>query len=367
MQQGGHSKDTWVLSDAPVDTFSMLPPRNEFVELRRASQVVPSSVADNVFWLGRYAERAENQARILRAIIPRVHLADDAELGSLTCLAACLGTRSDLLAKGRRGRPSFSALRRELLALITDHKRADGLAATLAEVSRIGDSVRERLSEDMMLLLGQLPSSVQAQKGTFLTSYTAMLTKCLELLSAFSGMERENINRGSGWLFLSLGRRLERAIYLTRELRHVTRPLAAENWSYLERLLEVADSTVTYRTRYYTTLQPLAVLDVLMADERNPRSLDFQLDHLAELYAKLPRNLPADLQTMQDAVLSLRRIDLQAVTQRINMPGTHPSNECEEIDQFLARLENLLPSWSNNLSSHYFSHARTLPITMGND
>ena len=80
-------------------------------------------------------------------------------------------------------------------------------------------------------------------------------------------MERENINRGSGWLFMSLGRRLERSIYLTRELRIITRHLHIEDWAYLERLLEVADSSVTYRTRYYTTLQPLAVLDVLMADE----------------------------------------------------------------------------------------------------
>jgi uncharacterized circularly permuted ATP-grasp superfamily protein/uncharacterized alpha-E superfamily protein len=367
MQRGGHSKDAWVLSDGPVDTFSMLPPRNELVQLRRASLVVPSSVADNTFWLGRYVERAENQARILRSLIPRVHLAEDAELASLTCLVSCLGTRSARIADRRRRRPSFNGLRRELLSLLTDHKRADGLAATLAEVSRIGDSVSERLSGDMMMLLGQLRRSVQAQKGTFLTSYTAMLTKCLELLSAFSGMERENINRGSGWLFLSLGRRLERAIYLTRELRHITKPLAAENWAYLERLLEVADSTVTYRTRYYATLQPLAVLDILMADETNPRSLDFQLDHLADLYAKLPRYLPADLQAMQDAVDSLRRIDLQRMTHRINESGSYPLDGYEEVDQFLARLENLLPSWSNNLSSHYFSHARTLPITMGND
>ncbi|HTF68740.1 MAG TPA: alpha-E domain-containing protein, partial [Edaphobacter sp.] len=304
---------------------------------------------------------------ILRSIIPRVHLAEDTELGSLICLATCLGTRSARLTEGRRGPPSFNALRRELLASLTDHKRADSLAATLDEVSRIGDSVRERLSGDMMLLLSQLRSSVRAQKGTFLTSYTVMLTKCLELLSAFSGMERENINRGSGWLFLSLGRRLERAIYLTQELRHVTKPLAVENWAYLERLLEVADSTVTYRTRYYTNLQPLAVLDLLMADEHNPRSLDFQLDHLAELYAKLPRNLSSDLQAIQDAVRSLRLIDLQALTERFNKPGSDLSDGYEEVDQFLARLEKLLPSWSNNLSSHYFSHARTLPITMGFD
>ena len=66
MQRGGHSKDAWVLWDGPVDTFSMLHPRNEPVELRRVSRGVPSSVADNVFWLGRYVERAENIARILR-------------------------------------------------------------------------------------------------------------------------------------------------------------------------------------------------------------------------------------------------------------------------------------------------------------
>ena len=129
-----------------------------------------------------------------------------------------------------------------------------------------------------------------------------MLTACLELLSAFSGMERENINRGLGWLFLSIGRRLERAIYLTRQLREITTPLAEQDWPLLECLLEVADSSMTYRTRYYTTLQPLAVLDVLMADETNPRSLDFQLSHLADLYQNLPRHLPDDLQAMRDAL-----------------------------------------------------------------
>ena len=71
---------------------------------------------------------------------------------------------------------------------------------------------------------------------------------------------------------MSLGRRLERANFLTRQLREITRPLAPGNWPYLEYLLEVADSSMTYRQRYYTVLQPVAVLDVLLADETNPRS-----------------------------------------------------------------------------------------------
>jgi uncharacterized circularly permuted ATP-grasp superfamily protein len=372
MQRGGHSKDAWVLSDAPVDTFSMLRRRDLPVELRRVSLVVPSSVADNTFWLGRYVERAENQARILRSMIPRVHIAEDAELGSLICLLGCLGSRNSKRLTSRSKLPTLSALQKELITVLTDGKRPDSLPSTLDEISRIGGTVQERLSSDMMLIIRQMPGSIHRQKDASLANYSAMLTKCLELLSAFSGLERENINRGSGWLFLSLGRRLERAIYLTRELRQITRPLATEDWAYLEFLLEVADSSMTYRTRYYTTLQPMAVLDVLMADETNPRSLDFQLSHIADLYKKLPRHDPSALQAMQNAVDSLRRIDLQSMQYSFGSSGPVSSSQrrnsgLARLDRFLAKLEDLLPSWSNDLCSHYFSHARTLPTTMGND
>jgi uncharacterized alpha-E superfamily protein len=194
-----------------------------------------------------------------------------------------------------------------------------------------------------------------------------MLTGCLELLSAFSGMERENINRGLGWLFMSIGRRLERAIHLTRQLREITTPLGEQDWPLLECLLEVADSSMTYRSRYYTTLQPLAVLDVLFADETNPRSLGFQLTHLVHLYQQLPRHLPDDLNAMRKALALLRTFDLQNI--RYPLPGAEAVADDVEglsrLESFLRGLELLLPSWSNNLSSRYFSHARTLPITIG--
>jgi uncharacterized alpha-E superfamily protein len=366
MQRGGHSKDAWVLWDSPVDTFSMLRPRNEPVELRRVSRVVPSSVADNAFWLGRYVERAENIARILRAMIPRVRRAEDAELDCLIRLHRCLESRHSKLPKPKHRRPISAELEQEMTSLLADAKRPDSLACTLTEVSRIGGNIRERLSADMMFLLGQLRDSIHIGHGTTFLEYPAMLTDCLELLSAFSGMERENINRGLGWLFMTIGRRLERAIYLTRQLREITAPLTEQDWSLLECLLEVADSSMTYRTRYYTTLQPLAVLDVLMADETNPRSLDFQVSHVADLYQKLPRHLPADLRAMQAALVLLRSFDLRKL--KYPLPGaaaTNGSDGLARLASFLRELEGLLPSWSNNLSSRYFSHARTLPITIG--
>jgi uncharacterized circularly permuted ATP-grasp superfamily protein/uncharacterized alpha-E superfamily protein len=367
MQRGGHSKDVWVLWDGPVDTFSMLRPRNEPVELRRVSSAVPSSVADNVFWLGRYAERAESIARILRPMISRVRRADAAELGCLLRLHSCLDTRHSKLPKAKEGPPTALDLELEMISVMGDLKRADSLAHTLAEVSRVGGNVRERLSSDMVFLLGQLRDSVKIERDTPFLEYPAMLTGCLELLSAFSGMERENINRGLGWLFMTFGRRLERAMYLTRQLREITSPLAEQDWPLLECLLEVADSSMTYRTRYYTTLQPLAVLDVLMADETNPRSLDFQLSHLIDIYPKLPRHLPDDLDAMRTALAKLRDFDLRKL--QYPLPGAaavkHRSNGLAQLERFLRELENLLPAWSNNVSTTYFSHARTLPINVG--
>ena len=369
MQRGGHSKDAWVLSDSPVDTFSLLHPRNQPVTLRRGSPDVPSSVADRVYWLGRYVERAENTARITRAMISRVRRADPAELSCLVRLHDCLRSRHSKLPKAKKRHPTTLEFENELISVISDPKRTDSLAFILSEVYRVGNSVRERLSTDMMILIGQLRTSLETERDTQIPEYPASLTLCLELLSAFSGMERENINRGLGWMFMSAGRRLERAIYLTRLLRQITLPLGEQDSPLLECLLEVGDSTMTYRTRYYTTLQPVAVLDVLMADEGNPRSLDFQLAHLADLYQKLPRHMADDLEAMRDALAMLRSFDLPTLS--YSLPREAPKAKAKgseglvRLENFLGSLERLLPSWSDNLSSRYFSHARTLPISIG--
>jgi len=337
-----------------------------FVTLRREAPGVPSRVADNVFWLGRYVERAESIARIVRSIASRVRQASESELECLVRLHGCLDSRQSKLPKSKRRQIAPSEFEKELISIITDVKRTDGLAFTLSELARVGGNVRERLSADMMFLVGQLRDSIQTLPSAQFLEYPAMLTRCLELLSAFSGMERENINRGLGWLFLSLGRRLERAIFLARQMREITRPLSEKDWPLLECLLEVADSSVSYRTRYFTTLQPLAVLDVLMADGANPRSLDFQLSHLVDIYERLPRHLPEDLNAMREALTVLRSFEMRKI--RYPLPGATDSANASglaRLERFLRGLEALLPSWSNNLSSRYFSHARTLPITVG--
>ena len=142
MQQGGHSKDAWVLWDGPVDTFSMLRPRTQTVELRRGSTDLPSRVADNLFWLGRYAERAECIARLLRCVMSRVRRAAPAELACLARLHSCLESSDSTLPKDRTA--TAVDLEREAVALMVNPKRFDSLTSTLNEVQRVGSNVRER-------------------------------------------------------------------------------------------------------------------------------------------------------------------------------------------------------------------------------
>ena len=365
MQRGGYSKDAWVAWDRPVDTFSMLRPRHQPIELRRAAADVPSRVADNLYWLGRYAERCENIARLLRTLIGRIRRVDGPELRCLLRLHGCADSRYSTLST--TGLPTQDELERELVSLMSDAKRPDSLAANLAQVSRIGGNVRERLSADMTRLIGQLAESAQLQEYMLFVEYGGVLDGCLELLSAFSGLERENVTRGAGWTFMSLGRRLERSLYSARQLREITGPIDESDWPLLEYLLEVADSSMTYRSRYFTTLQPVAVLDVLLADETNPRALNFQLAHMVDLYQKLPRHVPEDLQSMRRALALLRNVDLTDL--EYPLPGAAPSSTGSEerarLHRCLKELEEFVPSWSDNLSNTYFNHARTLPVTIG--
>jgi uncharacterized alpha-E superfamily protein len=295
----------------------------------------------------------------------RVRRASNGEFGCLLRLHGCFDSQHSLLPKDRSATPR--ELEDELVSLMSNAERPDSLASSLAEVQRVGGSIRERLSADMSRLLVELADSAHTEEYMLFVEYSAILNGCLEVLSAFSGMERENITRGTGWLFMSLGRRLERAMYVVRQLRELTAPLDEESWPLLEYLLEVSDSSMTYRSRYFTTLQPAAVLDVLMADETNPRSLNFQMAHLTKLYRRLPRHTKDDFEAIRHALKLLRGLDLQHVD--FPLPGSGRAGWCpdglSQLDSSLGSVQNLLHSWADNISLTYFNHARTYPISIG--
>jgi uncharacterized alpha-E superfamily protein len=184
-----------------------------------------------------------------------------------------------------------------------------------------------------------------------------VLNGCIGTLAALRGIEMENMTRGPGWHFLSIGRRLERSLHLVKLFRTIIVPLSLQTWPALEMLLEVADSSMTYRSRYFTILQPAPVLDLLMNEEANPRSLAFQARDLSE-HCRSLSSMPSGAgwpinkqKRLEEAASNLFRADVRMLCE----PGA--GSPRERLDELLAGLDAALPAFSNAITHAYFSHA----------
>jgi uncharacterized circularly permuted ATP-grasp superfamily protein/uncharacterized alpha-E superfamily protein len=371
MQRGGGSKDTWVLSDRPVGTFSLQQPRDAPVELNRgAVGDVPSRAVDQVFWLGRYAERSEHLARMLRCILIRLTRqvgaaeAEGPEWDSLMKMHECLESPHARLSKDdAEGHPDkLRDLEGEILSRIFEEQRSDSLTAILNRAGRSVAQVRDRLSSDLVRVVNQF-STLARGAGDSAWGYVsvgdalAVLNGCIGTLAALRGIEMENIVRGPGWHFLSIGRRIERSIQLVELFRKIIVPLKPQTWRSLEMLLEIADSSMAYRSRYFTILQPAPVLDLLMNEELNPRSLAFQMKDLFE-HCRSLSGMPSGAgwpilkqQRLEEAASNLFGADVRELCE----PGAGGSRE--RLDELLAQVGAALPALSNAITHAYFSHA----------
>src|ERR1700722_6684683 len=369
MQRGGGSKDTWVLSDGPVDTFSLQRPRDLPVELHRGIvSDLPSRAADHIFWLGRYAERSEHLARMLRCILTRLTgqlgKADDREWASLMKIQQCLESPHErLTSKEPEKHPDqLRDLEQEVLSRIFEEQRSDSLTAILNRAGRSAAQVRDRLSADFLRVVDKFGTLTRvANDGAWgyvsIGDALAVLNNCIVTLASLRGVEMENIVRGPGWHFLGTGRRIERAVHLVKLFRRIILPLSTQTWPALEMLLEVADSSMAYRSRYFTIMQPAPVLDLLMNEDLNPRSLAFQMKDLFEHCRSLSSMPSGDgwpitkQKRLEEAAAYLFGADVQWLCEP-DASGTR-----QRLDELLARVDAALPALSNAITHAYFSHA----------
>jgi uncharacterized alpha-E superfamily protein len=354
MQRGGGSKDTWVLSDGPVSTMSLLSPQGVTVRHERRSADLPSRVADNLFWLGRYAERAEHTMRLLRSIV--VRLTDEDTTEDATELVTLLEVlvRVKLLPERFEQRMPTRDLAQNLLAFLFRQNPPAALRQTLTDLRRIASVVRDRLSVDTWRILNQLHEDFRLRHGRIqFDDVLGHLNRMITDLAAFSGMEMENMTRGHGWRFLDIGRRLERACNLTSLVRGA---LAAGPAAMLGPLLEVADSTMTYRRCYFATPQLAPVLDLLLLDPTNTRALAFQLTALSEHAQQLPRDPKAPSPTREErlsahAIATIKEAEIDTLVQP-SPDGTFPA-----VNELLNSTEGDLRALSDAITHFYFSHA----------
>jgi uncharacterized alpha-E superfamily protein len=362
MQRGGGSKDTWVLSTTPLSTPSHPPLGTQPLELRRSGFDLPSRVADNMFWLGRYVERAEGAVRLLRSGL--IRLTDESGLASIMALPAllrALHTVWDAIPTVAIDDPHMSLARLEqlLLTVMFEAQYTDSVRATLTALHRVAARARDRISVDAWRILSHLDQDFPPPRPLSqvpLSEALVLLNRTITTLAAFSGLGVENMTRGPAWRFLDMGRRLERAMQTVSLVRSLLVDVSEYEGAVLETLLEIADSSMTYRSRYLSTLQFAPVLDLLLTDDTNPRSVAYQLVALAQHVEQLPqeRSRP-DLSPAQRLTIGivtvLRLAEIETLCTTDN-DGTLP-----HLDILLGHLMANLPVLSEVLTHHYLSHA----------
>ena len=293
MQRGGSAKDIWVLSPEPVSTFSLLPRDLTPADLVRSGANLSSRVVENLYWFGRYAERCDGTARLLRLAMGRtidaVRSADHPNWRAIAqLLRNCHVLPEDEPVPGA----DDLGLLRVLRAATVDASRP-GLAADLQQLLRVAGQLRERLSVDNWRSLSALVQDFErrAAQPMSLANALSAIDRAIVAFMSLSGFALDGMTRDLGWRFLSIGRRIERLQFLCAALREAAAIHAVDPNAELDWLLELADSTITYRSRYMARPQWLAVLDLLALDESNPRALAFQVKGIADYLDRLSKAL----------------------------------------------------------------------------
>lgn len=354
-------KDAWILSGGPVKEVSLLSSSGQQIVLRRSGAELPSRVADNLFWLGRNVERAEGAARLLRTIL--VRLTSESQLGSIPELPVLLRCAADqgqiepgFVVEGMS--QQLPKIEKALPAAVFDERQVGSLRFTLSAMQRVASIVRDRISLDSWRIINRVDQDFRPpRKGaTFdLSDLLVMLNQVVLDLTAFSGLVMESMTRAQGWRFLDIGRRMERAVHTMSLLLNSMVESRHDESAVLESILEVGDSLMTYRSRYLSNLQLAAVLDLLMTDETNPRSLAYQFAALHEHVENLPRDRSQPMRSPEQRIVmsalhSVRMVDVETLSQ------LEQNGRRNHLERFLSRLAQQLPKLSDVIAHKYLIH-----------
>jgi uncharacterized circularly permuted ATP-grasp superfamily protein/uncharacterized alpha-E superfamily protein len=283
LQRGGSTGDAWVLSDKPVAETTLLPAPDR-ITITRATGALPSRAAANLFWVARYVERAEATLRLVRALVNRAGDSDEETARIVERIGDLLGAWEAIPTDLPNARPVLVA------AAALQRRDLPGALPFLVGAAQSGASaIRDRFSPDAWRALTDLSELIHASLDQTPTE-SAIFERtngALRIIASFSGLAQENMSQLAGWRFLELGRRIERAIATCRFLRQFA--FGVEPASALDVLLELADSQITYRLRYVMVAAPAPVIDLVVLDPNNPRSVVYQLARIEAHLAALPK------------------------------------------------------------------------------
>lgn len=345
MQRGGISKDTWVCF-SPQAASELPRVRTLGVrDLQRHDPYLPSRQAENLFWLGRYSERSDHHARLIRSALSRYLDADPNESIGLR-LALHHGQQLGLLSEK-------GSLDTRLLASINDATHSQSVVATLRSLIAAAAEVRSRLSQENWIAIVELEqeaASLDASQEA--GAALSFLDRLLMSLSALAGFALDDMTQDQSWRFLMLGRRIERLQLLCALLANTMSLPQGHHQGALDWLLDIADSRITYRSRYLSSAQLIPVLDLLLLDPGNPHSVAFQLRQIVQLLSMVGSGEHQTMSTLESQLLSL---DLAVIESDLMLPQRLPQ-ALATLTQLLHHVQRTAWKLADKLSLQYFAH-----------
>jgi uncharacterized circularly permuted ATP-grasp superfamily protein/uncharacterized alpha-E superfamily protein len=357
---GEGSKDTWVLADGPVSQETLLQTPNEPVEIRRGGVDLSSRAAEHFFWLGRLMTRTESLGKWVRAVASRLSSEADSEsIPELPILIRGLAAQG-MIEPGvvvdeiRDQLPTIESL---LPAAVFNNDDINAIRSTVSRMAVLASSVRDLMSLDTWRIIRQMDENFwSSPKSDGLLDVMEKVNELLVQLAALGGNVADSMTRTHAWRFLDFGRRLENAMQTANLLSSVLNATGSADHALLESLLEICDSLMTYRFRYSSRMQLAPVLDLLLCDDTNPRSVLYQVKQCFEHVNQLPRDRTAphirsELTLVASVSTLLKSVDSQQIAAAYNDKNPKP---LKELLQFI---EDTLPKLSDAIAHRYFFHS----------
>ncbi len=360
MQRGGGSADVWVHSLGDVDRNSRLPPLALRATIERYRAPVTSRAAENMFWLGRYTERADNSVRLARLTL-NLLAGDDANSPPLLNWLHRLALRNALVSDEVPTAPqSRRVFERALIASMGDVKDQASVGSNLQSIRHAAAAVRERMSPDHWNEIEHaeadfLQSSAEMAGETGEARYSPvaaqlMLESAAGALAAMTGAQTDHMTRDEAWQLLSIGRHLERLSFLTYALASAFETGSVHSMAGFEAVLALFDSTITFHARYQQRRDAAAMVDLLVLDHDNPRSLSWVTHALTKRMHRLPGTVSGTQSDLTKPLLDTRTWYLEALCE----PGTEVHYPV--LAQLLQNCEASAYEVASSISARYFTH-----------
>ena len=366
-QSGGFSKDAWIISPEPGRTVNVLNEIPVTVE-ETYNDMLPSHAAENLFWVGRYTERLLGNARFLRTVMQflaegnklKTEVNRQTEKSLLEAFSKYSYTVPGFVAEDDE--EIFADPWKELKDVLFNERRTGGIKFNFLQFHRAIHEVREHWSTDTWRVIRGMEEGLQNGIPLSHHGHLQMLQALDSLITsvvAFIGLNRESISREQGWIMLDVGRKIEQSLLVISMLRNTLIKKYSEQVEYnlQQAVLASNEGLVNYRYKYRRPLQNLLVIDLLIFDPSNPRSLIYQVVRLKNYLQNLPKNNSDRAEPEYERLI--READaLIRLTDKASL-ALSGDGEYHELEVFLSRLHSLLSSIPGSLSRAFFKHEQT--------